>query len=293
MEQNRKIVNKLSAVGIAGNIILCAFKLAAGLIGKSSAMVSDAIHSLSDVFATFIAMIGVRLSARTADEEHPYGHERLECVASLTLGLVLAATGLGLAIGGLKTIIGGNYDSLEVPTLLPLIAAVVSIISKEAMYRYTMHYAKIIDSDAFRADAWHHRSDALSSIGSFAGIGAALLGYPVMDSVASLVICVFILKVAFDIIRDAISKMLDTSCGPEFEASLRDFILGCDGVRGIDMLQTRSFGNRCYVDIEIAVDRTLTVVEGHDIAEAVHEGIEENFPEVKHVMVHVNPESDH
>jgi len=287
----KKIVNKLSVIGIVGNIILCAFKFAAGIIGNSAAMVSDAIHSLSDVFATFIAFIGVKLAARSADEEHQYGHERLECVASLSLGLVLAATGLGLAAGGIRTIIAGNYDAIEAPTILPLIAAIVSIASKEAMYRYTMHYAKLIDSDAFRADAWHHRSDAFSSIGSLVGIGAALAGYPVMDSVAALVICVFILKVAFDIIKDALSKMLDTSYGAEFEAALADFIRGQEGVRGIDMLQTRSFGNRCYVDVEISVDRGLSLVEAHDIAEAVHDGIEENFPEVKHVMVHVNPET--
>ena len=288
-EEIQKIVNKLSIIGIVGNVFLCAFKLAAGLIGHSSAMVSDAIHSFSDVFATFIAFIGVRLSAKVADDKHQYGHERLECVASLSLGLILAVTGLGIAINGIKVIIAGNYDSLAIPTMLPLIAAIVSIVSKEAMYRYTMHYAKIIDSDAFRADAWHHRSDAFSSIGSLIGIGAAMLGYPIMDSVASLIICLFILKVAFDIIIDAFRKMLDTSYGTEYEESIANYAAACEGVVRVDLLQTRSFGNRCYVDIEIAVDGNLKLVDAHEIAERVHDGIEKEFPEVKHVMVHVNP----
>ena len=191
----KKIVNRLSGVGIFGNILLSAFKLIAGILGKSGAMVSDAVHSLSDVFATLIAWFGVRLSRRQEDEEHPYGHERLECVASLILGLILAGTGLGIGWTGIRKLFW-DRGSIEVPTMLPLIAAVVSIAVKEFMFHYTMHYAKKLDSAAFKADAWHHRSDAFSSIGSFIGIGMAKLGLPIMDPIASLVICVLILKVS-------------------------------------------------------------------------------------------------
>ena len=221
--ESKAIVRKMSRVGIWGNIFLSAFKLFAGIIGKSGAMISDAVHSLSDVFATLIAWIGVRMSQRQEDAEHPYGHERFECVASLILGLILAGTGIGIGYSGIRKLIAGS-DALEIPTVLPLIAAIVSIGVKEGMFHYTMYYAGKLDSAAFRADAWHHRSDAISSVGSFIGIGMAKLGIPVMDPIASLIICVLILKVAFDITKDAIEKMLDTSCDNDFEQKVRVFI---------------------------------------------------------------------
>ena len=271
-------------------MILAAFKLFAGIFGKSGAMVSDAVHSLSDVFATLIAFIGVRLSKQEEDAEHPYGHERLECVASLALGLILAGTGAGIGCAGIRKLLLGEV--LEVPTMLPLAAAVVSIVVKEAMFRYTMHYARKLDSAAFKADAWHHRSDAMSSVGSFIGIAMAKMGLPFMDPVASLLICVLILKVAFEICRDAVYKMLDTSCGNAFELRLRTFIENQDGVCRIDLLRTRQFGNRIYVDLEIAVKPDISLIDAHRIAERVHSAVEREFPNVKHVMIHVNPEED-
>ena len=287
----KKIVDRLSRVGIFGNILLAAFKLFAGIFGKSGAMVSDAVHSLSDVFATLIAWIGVRLSRRAEDAEHPYGHERLECVASLLLGLILAGTGIGIGWSGIRKL-SGEGGSIEIPPLLPLIAAVISIVVKEGMYQYTMHYAKALDSAAFKADAWHHRSDAISSVGSFIGIGLAKLGLPFMDPVASIIICLLILKVAFDISRDAVYKMLDTSCDNAFEQRLRTFIGSQDGVGRIDLLRTRQFGNRIYVDLEIAVKPDISLRDAHGIAERVHSAVEQEFPNVKHVMIHVNPEED-
>ena len=287
----KKIVDRLSRVGIIGNVLLAAFKLFAGIFGKSGAMVSDAVHSLSDVFATLIAWIGVRLSRQAEDAEHPYGHERLECVASLLLGLILAGTGIGIGWSGIRKLFGEGR-SIEVPTLLPLIAAVVSIVVKEGMDQYTMHYAKALDSAAFKADAWHHRSDAISSVGSFIGIGMAKLGLPFMDPVASIIICLLILKVAFDISRDAVYKMLDTSCDNAFEQRLRTFIGTQDGVGRIDLLRTRQFGNRIYVDLEIAVKPDISLRDAHGIAERVHSAVEQEFPNVKHVMIHVNPEED-
>ena len=284
-DENR-IVIKLGAVGIVGNVALSSFKLAAGIVGNSGAMISDAVHSMSDVFATMIAWFGVHQSKKDADDEHPYGHERVECVASLILGLILLATGIGIGFNGVMTIAGGEYAA---PGRIALLAAAVSIITKEAMFWYTMHYAKLLNSDAFKADAWHHRSDALSSVGSLVGIGGAILGFPVMDPIASVVICIFILKVAYDIIKDAFAKMLDTACSEEFEEELREFIASHEGVEAVDLLQTRLFGSRIYVDIEIAVDGEMKLRQAHDIAENVHDGIEEKYKDVKHVMVHVNP----
>lgn len=283
------MIKKVSLVGILGNIVLTAFKLFAGVIGRSGAMVSDAVHSLSDVFATFIAFLGVRLSKKPADKEHPYGHERFECVASLALGLILLFTGLGIGKTGLTTILAGHYDRLAPPGAIALVAAVVSIVSKEAMFWYTRHYAKLLGSPAFMADAWHHRSDAFSSVGSLIGVAGAMLGWPVLDSVASVVICLFILKVAYDILKDALSKMLDTSRGEEYEAKLRSYVLAQEDVRGIGLLQSRTFGNRVYIDLVIQVDGDLPLRAAHAIAERVHAAVERDFPDIKHIMIHVDP----
>lgn len=283
------IIKKVSFVGIFGNVVLTAFKLFAGIYGKSGAMVSDAIHSLSDVFATFIAFLGVRLSKKSADSRHPYGHERMECVASLILGLILFMTGLGIGKVGLTKIFAGNAESLTMPTAIALVAAIVSIATKEAMYWYTRYYAKILNSPAFMADAWHHRSDAFSSIGSLVGIGGAMLGFPILDSVASVIICLFILKVAYDILKDALAKMLDTSCGEDFDRKLTAYIANQKDVLCVDALHSRMFGNKAYVDLEIQADGDMTLREAHDVAERVHASVEREFPDIKHIMIHVNP----
>lgn len=283
------VIRRLSLVSLIGNALLSSFKLLAGVWGHSGAMISDAIHSFSDVLTTFIAWFGVKVSRRAADASHPYGHERLECVASLFLGIVLMGTGIGVGRAGLETIFSGQYETITPPGAIALVAAVLSIVSKEAMYWYTRYYAKLIHSDAFMADAWHHRSDAFSSIGSLIGIGGAMLGFPVMDSVASVVICVFILKVAYDILKDAVVKMLDTSCGEQYEAELQKFVSEQKDVVCVDTLHSRMFGSKVYVDLEIEVDGSKTLQEAHDVAESVHTELEHRFPDIKHVMVHLNP----
>lgn len=283
------VIRKLSLVSVLGNAVLSGFKLFAGVTGHSSAMISDAVHSFSDVLTTLIAWIGVKVSKKASDEEHPYGHERLESMASLLLGAVLLLTGLGIGKSGLETIFSGQYQNLTAPGAIALAAAIISIVGKEAMYWYTRHYALLIHSSAFLADAWHHRSDAFSSIGSLIGIAGAMLGFPVLDSVASVVICLFILKVSYDILKDAVNKLLDTSCGEEYEAKLRRYITARPGVEGVDLLHTRMFGNKVYIDLEIEVDGDKTLREAHSVAEAVHTAVEQAFPEVKHVMIHVNP----
>lgn len=288
-ENMEKIAMKVSIISIIANVVLAAFKLVAGILAHSSAMVSDAIHSASDVFSTFVVMIGIKIASKEPDEEHPYGHERMECVAAIILATILCITGLGIGKNALQ-FITGNSSEVSVPGMLALIAAIVSIIVKEAMFWYTRHYAKMIDSGALMADAWHHRSDALSSIGAFIGIIFARMGYVMMDSIACLVICVFIVKAAYDIFKDAIDKMVDKSCSLEVEAEIRTIVMSVDGVKGIDSLSTRLFGNKMYVDIEIRADGEKTLNETHEIAEAVHDSIEAQFEKVKHIMVHVNPD---
>lgn len=283
------VANKVSIITIIVNISLSIIKFLAGVIAHSNAMISDAIHSASDVFSTIVVIIGIKLASKEADKEHPYGHERMECVAAIVLAMILFITGLGIGREAFSNIIQGNYSDLQVPGVLALVAAIVSIALKEAMYWYTRHYAKKIDSSALMADAWHHRSDSFSSIGALIGIGGARLGFPIMDSIASLVIFLFIAKAAYDIFRDAMDKMVDHSCDEETEKQMRDCVMKNEKVKGIDLLQTRIFGNKIYVDIEILADASYTLHEAHEIAEAVHDEIEHLFPKVKHIMIHVNP----
>ena len=288
-EQFEKMAMKVSYVSIVANILLSLFKALAGLVAHSGAMISDAVHSASDVFSTFVVIIGIKIAAKDSDREHPYGHERMECVAAIVLATILCITGLGIGRSAILSISSGNSGDIVMPGVLAAIAAVTSIIVKEAMFWYTRAYAKKIDSGALMADAWHHRSDSLSSIGALVGILFARNGYPIMDAVASLVICVFIIKAAYDIFKDAIDKMVDKACDDETEESMRKCVLEQEGVLGIDMLLTRVFGNKIYVDLEICADGERPLKETHDIAERVHDCIEREFPKVKHIMVHVNP----
>ena len=275
----RQVADRVSIVSITGNLILSVFKLIAGIAAHSNAMISDAVHSASDVFSTVVVMIGIRLASKEAD---------MECVAAIILAMILFMTGLGIGREALKNILSGNYGNLQVPGVLALIAAAISIVSKEAMFWYTKVNAARIDSSALLADAWHHRSDALSSVGALIGIAGARLGFPVMDSAASLVIFLFIMKAAYDIFKDAVNKVVDHSCDEETERQIYDRVMRNEAVMGIDSLHTRIFGNRIYIDIEIAVNGSYTLRKSHQIAEEVHEDIEKNFQKVKHIMVHVN-----
>lgn len=285
--KNYRIAMHVSVISIAVNAILTLFKLFAGITAQSGAMVSDAVHSASDVFSTLIVMAGVTVSEKSPDNGHPYGHERMECVASILLAVILAATGVCIGGAGMKRIMEGGI--LAVPDKAALLAAVISIAVKEWMFRFTKHAARRINSGALMADAWHHRSDALSSVGAFAGILGARLGVPVLDPAAGIVICIFIEKAALDIFRDASDKLVDKACPAETAEKIRAAILSINGVERIDLLKTRLFGSRIYVDVEISMDGSKSLTDSHRTAEAVHLAVENAFPDVKHCMVHVNP----
>jgi cation diffusion facilitator family transporter len=289
MNHQTQTAMKVSRVSILTNVLLAAVKMAAGLIARSGAMVSDALHSLSDVFSTIVVMIGVKLSGKDSDREHPYGHERMECVAAIVLAGMLLVTGVFVGYTGVRKIISARESAIAVPGMLALAAAVLSILVKEAMFHYTRHYAREVDSGALMADAWHHRSDALSSVGALIGIAGARMGLPILDPLASVVICVFIVRAAVEIFRDAVDKMVDRSCSEEVEQTIRERVLGHDGVEGIDLLRTRTFGNRIYIELEISVDGSLPLRQAHAIAERVHDDVERAFPRIKHIMIHVNP----
>lgn len=284
----QKTAYKVSAVTIVVNLVLSVFKLIAGIVANSGAMISDAVHSASDVLSTFVVIVGVKISAKDSDETHPYGHERFECISAIILSGLLLATGIGIGYSGVKNIISGG-EALKTPGVLALIAAVVSIVVKEAMYHYTMRAAKTINSGALKADAWHHRSDALSSVGSFAGIFGARLGIKVLDPIASVIICILIAKAAVDIFIDSVNKMTDRSCDEKTVEEIKQVASSQAGVISVDLLKTRLFGDKIYVDIEIGADKSLTLEQAHEIAERTHDAIESWSENVKHCMVHVNP----
>lgn len=288
-EKKQKTALRVSGVSIIANLLLSAFKFIAGIFGHSAAMISDAVHSASDVFSTVIVIIGVKLSGKAADKDHPYGHERFEDIASLILAFILCATGLGIGLSGVQKIYTGEYGEAAFPGMIALAAALISIAVKEGLFQYTKRTADRIHSSALQADAWHHRSDALSSIGSFAGIVGARLGFPVCDALASILISVFIVKTALDIFRSASGDLTDKSCSGDVEEEIREVVLEQEGVKGLDLLHTRKFGSRVYVDIEISADGDMPLRDAHAIAEKVHHAVEDRFGAVKHCMVHVNP----
>ncbi|MCL2055896.1 MAG: cation diffusion facilitator family transporter [Oscillospiraceae bacterium] len=288
-QDKQRLAMRVSWSTIVVNAVLALLKLAAGMLANSAAMVSDAVHTFSDVFTTFIVMVGVRMSGMAPDKEHPYGHERMECVAAVLLSVILCATGLWIGYDGVQRVVSGMSGELQAPGILALAAAVLSIGAKEWMYWFTRAAAKKVNSGAMMADAWHHRTDGLSSIGSFIGILGARLGLPILDPLACLVICAFILKAAWDIFSDAMGKMTDRSCGDTAEARIREIAETHKGVLSVDSLRTRLFGDRVFVDLEIGVDSSVSLDEAHETAQQVHDAIESEMPEVKHCMVHVNP----
>lgn len=277
---------KVSIVTIVVNFVLSIVKFLAGIFGNSSAMISDSIHSLSDVLSTFIVIVGIKLASKKSDDKHQYGHERLENVASLILAFFLLITGLSIGISGVKNIYNQTY---VVPTFFALIASIVSILVKEWMYWYTIVVAKKYNSDALKADAWHHRSDALSSVGSLIGIAFSMIGVKSMDVIASIIIAIIIVKIAVEIFMESVKKMIDCSCDEETINKIKKIVCETAGVKGIDKIKTRLFGSKIYIDLEINADRNITFEESHNIAHEVHDRVEDILENVKHCMVHINP----
>ncbi|MCL1883419.1 MAG: cation diffusion facilitator family transporter [Defluviitaleaceae bacterium] len=285
---NERIAMKVARNSIIVNVGLAGFKLLAGIVGQSAAMVSDAVHSITDLVSTVIVIIGIKLANRKEDKEHQYGHERFESVATLVLAGLILSVGLGIGWAGVQAILSGNYELSE-PGVIALIAAVFGVLVKEGVYWYLRAAAKKTDSSALMADAWHSRADGLSSIGSFVGILGARMGFPIMDSIAAIVICLFIIKTAAKIAIDSLGKMTDRACDEETASAMQETILAQESVESIDLFRTRIFGNRIYVDVEIGVNESVTFKEAHEASHRVHDAIEKEFPKVKHCKVHANP----
>lgn len=293
-EERKKAIVRVELITLVVNTMLAFFKLAAGFIGNSMSMISDSIHSFSDSATTIAVMIGVKISSKPSDEDHPYGHEKLESVIGVITATILAIIALSIFSSGCENIIDfikGDYKSSKIG-ILALIAAGISIIVKEILYFYALIVAKKNKSPALKADAWHHQSDCLSSIGSLIGIGLAMFtNIVIADSIAAIIISIFIIYIAWKILREAIDEITDKAIDNDTLEKAKNIIKSVEGVKKIDSLKSRRHGIKVYFDVEISVSDSLSVVAAHEIAEKVHLSIENGIEDTKHCTVHVNPEN--
>ena len=288
-----KEIYKATLVGGAVNMLLLAFKFVAGVIGHSSAMIADAIHSLSDFVTDIIVLVFVKISCKPQDKSHDYGHGKYETLALTIIGIALMAVAIGIIVkGAVKIASWANGETLEAPGMLAFWAAIVSIVLKEAIYRYSIIKAKQLDSKAVEANAWHHRSDALSSIGTAIGIGGAIfLGqrWVILDPVASVVVGAFIVKVAFDLLKNGIGDLMEQSLPDQVEDEILSLARGVDGVTEPHDLRTRRIGNHYAIELHILMDGGISLKEAHDKASEVEDILRQRYGEETHVVVHVEP----
>ncbi|HPG92510.1 MAG TPA: cation diffusion facilitator family transporter [Clostridia bacterium] len=286
-------IKKVGWVTIIWNLILTVVKAAVGVLGGSTAMISDALHSGSDVFTTIIVMVGAKISGKESDEAHAYGHERFESIASIFLGLLLAGTALFIGYDGIVKIIEYTpvANSSNQFTFLALLGAGLSIVVKGVMFFYTNNHAKKINSTSLKADAWHHLSDSLSSIGSMLGIIGLMIGkgWQIADPIAAIIICLIILKVAYDIIKTAVDQLVDKSISKELENEIKDKIQDCMGVKGIGSFMSRQFGVKIYLEVEVYLDENISFSDADKISIKIHDIIEKEYSSVKHCSIYAKP----
>ena len=253
-------------------------------------MISDGVHSLSDVFATLVVMIGIKISHKKPDKKHQYGHERYECITSILLSVIIFLTGLFIGYNGIINIIKKKYITMTIPGFELIFISLICIITKELTFKYIKNIAQKNNSSALMADAWHHRADELSSIGVFIGIFGSIIGIKILEPISCIAIALLIMKSAVDIWRDSVDKMVDCSVSEDVEKNIRNIINSQKDVHKIDDLKTRLFGSKIYIDLEISVDSNISLKKAHQIAHNVHDEIETKIKECKHCMIHVNPD---
>jgi len=287
-----KEATRVEVIGASTNLLLFVFKLLAGIIGKSGAMISDAIHTASDVFADLIAIAGLQISKKEQDQDHPYGHEKIECLFTALLGMVLLVVGASVgysAVTGIVAYLSGNPVAIAQPGIIAVVAAVVSIASKELLFYYVIGKSKKLNSPTLKATAWHHRSDSLSSIGALIGIVGARFGITILDAVASLIICAIVVKIGLEVFITSIKNLIDTAASAEEVQQIEGICQNFPGVEQLIDLKTRQFGHRIYVEATIGCRGDLTLKEGHAIAENLHDELERQVDTIKHVFIHVDP----
>jgi len=290
-KEQLRIVYKTSILTLTINALLAAIKFAVGILGRSKALISDGIHSLADIITTIIVMIGVAFSKKEADEDHPYGHEKFESITSLILAMILLLTAIYIAIQGIVLLVDFSKGSITIhqPSRFTLVIALLSIVTKETLYRYTKYQAQKIDSQAMLADAWHQRSDALSSVGSLIGISLSLFGFIYFDVIASLFISLLIFKVGFDIFIKTVNQIVDKAPSQEKMSEIKSFIEHISGVESVDRLNVSIHVNKLFIDVEIGVYEYHSFIDAHDITENVFLLITKKYPKVKRCIVHANP----
>ncbi len=281
---------RVTLVSVVWNLILTVAQIVIGFVGHSQALIADGLHTLSDFITDFMVLFALKHGRKGADQEHPYGHARIETAVTLILGIMLVVVGAGIAINaGLRL---STAQTFVVPSAMTLYIAVITLVAKEALYRYTMVVADRFDSNMLRANAWHHRSDALSSLIVAAGIGGSLLGFGYLDSAAALIVALMVVKVGGELAWQSLRELVDTGLAAEDLESIRRVILSISGVQALHLLRTRRVGEQALADVHIIVDDHLSVSEGHQISEMVRGKLIEKIPSLADVMVHIDTEED-
>lgn len=293
-KDSKHSIYRYGFISILADSVLTLGKIIAGILAASNSLISDGVHSASDVISTIIVLIGTKVSRKEADKEHPFGHERVESIASIILAMILVGTAFLLGFKGIKAIVEfaqGHVPSEKGFVFLALGFAIASIVVKFIMFLYAYIVAKKAKSTSLKADAFHHLSDSLSSIGSVLGCIGIMVGgaWYILDPIASLLIALLIIKVAIDIAREAFNQVIDKKAPEEFENKVKDIINNHEGVKNINSLRTRCFGNKYCAEIAIAVDASLSVKQGHDIATSVHDDLEKHLDDLKHCAIHIEP----
>ncbi len=289
-QQRKKAMDIATWWGIIVNLVLAIGKLIVGYIGHSQALIADGLHSLSDLVSDGMVLLATHHSNTDADEDHPYGHARYETVATIALATLLSLVGIGIGVDAAYRLI--DYENLAIPSMITLWIAGLSIISKEVLFQYTMIIARRVKSSMLEANAWHHRSDAISSIVVFVGIAGAMWGYPMLDSIAAIIVAFMICKIGWELGHQSFQELVDTGLEPERLNEIEDSIKAVHGVTELHMLRTRRMGHNALVDVHILVPPRLSVSEGHQISEAVEVTLIEKFDEINDVTVHIDPEDD-
>ncbi len=286
-------IYRVTIVGSVVNMLLLIFKFVAGIVGNSAAMVADAVHSLSDFVTDIVVILFVRLSGRPADEDHGYGHGKFETLATLFVSLVLFGVAVMLFVGGVKDIVAvARGEQLAEPTMVALIAAVISIIAKELLYHYTVKCGEKLNSQVVVANAWHHRSDAFSSIGVLAGVGGAMFlggSWAVLDPIAATIVSLFIVKVAYSLLMPSLEELLERSLPKDVEQRIEQIILSVDGVSSPHHLRTRRIGSAYAIEVHIRMDGNLTLTQAHAVTTAVERLLKQEFGDSTHVGIHTEP----
>lgn len=293
MNTREKDIYRVTIVGTVVNALLVAVKFVAGIMGRSSALVADAVHSLTDFVSDIVVLVFVRISGKPRDAEHEYGHGKFETLATMIIGVLLIGAGIGLLINGAKQVWDSlNGAVLPEPTWIALAVAFISIVSKEVLYRYTVKEGRRLNSDAVIANAWHHRSDAISSLGTMVGIaGAMFFGekWRILDPLAAVVVSFFIIKAGYDITKPAINELLESSLPKEQTNEITDIIQSVDGVKGLHNLRTRKIGNTIAFDVHVKMDGDLRLTEAHEIASRIERAIRDRYGEGSMINVHMEP----